>query len=187
MSNEELELGNEWIKDIGEYPPDSPPVAQIFSNDSVNGLIVAEGIPHFVSWDITQPRSKATPDVKWPEPVALTSVRSLRFLTNIRASFVSIDSYDRLLLDENGVLSERQEVVAEYQCQLSEENPCDRLTPDGLVEYHKIPPEVLQHPYIVVYAVWDVPPSLKDGMLTFPEGALSDSVKAHWMFHLINK
>jgi hypothetical protein len=52
------ELNSEWIEGLGEYPPDRPPVAQIVSYDAISGMIVAEGVPHFVSWDISQPRTR---------------------------------------------------------------------------------------------------------------------------------
>ena len=177
----------EWIEGSGEQPPESPPVAQIVSVDPVKGLVVAEGVIQNVNWDITT-KSPVSPDIKWPEPVTLGNERTLRFLTDIPATYLYIDSYDEIHYEPNGDLSEHQEIASEFVCVLSGANPCERITPDGIVEYHKLPQEVLQHQYIVVYGTWDIPNVIKitDGEpeLIYPEGAITHSVTAHWMFRL---
>ncbi len=136
--------------------PEQPPVAQIVSADS-NGEVISVGTPYYVNWDTT--RSLPRPDLPilpWPEPVALGEERFLRFLTGSRTHLVIVTGMDRVDPDTQWPFTDDQPVP--YECTRSDLNPCEQISADGFVEYHKIPPEVLQSPYVSVFAMWEVPP-----------------------------
>lgn len=70
-----------------------------------------------------------------------------------------------------------------YECTRSDRNPCERITSDGFVEFHKIPSEVLLSPYVSVFAMWIVPPKREGDKLV----GGGDSVMSNWTFRLADK
>ena len=168
----------EWMEGLPDPVPEEPPVAQIVSADS-NGEVIAVGIPYYVNWDTS--RNLPSPDLPilpWPEPVVLGKERFLRFLTGSRTHMVIVTGIDRVDPDTYWPIA--GEKAESYECTRSDRNPCERITPDGFVEYHRIPPEVLLSPYVSVFAMWIVPPN-REGDRLIGGG---NSVMSNWTFRL---
>lgn len=174
----------EWKIGLAPPPPEHLPIAQIV-NQSLEGEIIAEGLPYFVQWkrkwevEDLQNDEESFPDA-WPEAVHIEGERKLRFMTDVRTHLVMVAGFDSL--DPDGLPIE-DEQYSSYRCVHSNRNPCSSLSPRGFIEYN-VPQDVLQHRYISVFAMWSIPPKVNDGNIVPPSGR--SFVNANWLFHLAN-
>lgn len=178
----------EWMAGWPDKPPAELPLALIVSQDADREAI-AEGVPYYVQW-FAQDESQSDHDMDlndllsdiMPPPVRLGAERSLRIMTNSRSYLIMVAGFDELSpadetqsdFDESGF----------WECGRSDRNPCERISPEGFLEYH-VPPAVFQHRYMSVFAMWSVPPTIVDDEIIPPEGP--DFVQANWLFHLLDE
>ena len=111
--------------------------------------------------------------------------RTVRFLTSVKPSFFDVSGWNELPIPGKVYTAEEMTAAEIYEYIGSNRNPGERMTHDGYVEYHRIPPEVLSRPYIFVPARWHVPPGLKDGKIV-PED-YGFAPQAHWLFYIADK
>ena len=155
-------------------PPEQPPVVQVVM-DGPSGEMTVDGYSYVVDWNIPpNPQTKpAVEPIKWPDDVVAHSSppRSIRLLTDSRPRFVVVMGYEGPEPPGEDDSNEPLPSI-DYECVRSEIDKCMHITPDGFVELGQIPGQVLQLPYLVVFAEWDVPSS--------------DNLKAYgnWLFNL---
>lgn len=179
----------EWID--GYPPTPAEPPAMLIVSESADGEAAAEGVVYSAQWldrheaqfeeddvDLRDFLSEVT-----PPPVPLGPDRLLRIITGSRTRLIMVAGFDDI----------NQAAGAEYdfdesefwECTRSNANPCERINADGFAEYYRIPPAVLQHRYISVFAMWSVAPTLKDGKIAPSD--LPSSVSANWLFHIADE
>ena len=169
--------------------PKEPPVAQIVGRDESGQESFAHGIMHFTRWPhISSPlaiwnkEDVAPPDM--PDAIGVNE-RTVRLLTSVKPSFLDVSGWNELPIPCKVYTAEEMTAEEIYEYMGSNRNPGERMTQDGYVEYHRIPPEVLSRPYIFVGARWHVPPVLKDGKMV-PED-YGFAPQAHWLFYIADK
>ena len=155
-------------------PPEEPPVVQVVI-DGVAGEITVNGYLHVVDWNIPpRPQIKeAVEPLKWPDDVESHTFppRAIRVLTDSRPRFVVVMGYEG---PEPPGVDDSDDILpsADYECHRSEIDKCMRVTLDGYIQLGEIPQQVLQLPYLVVFAAWDVPSD--DNPIVY----------ANWLFNL---
>ena len=178
----------EWID--GYPPTPAEPPAMLIVGESADGESVAEGAAYYVQW-LERDEAEFDDDIDlrelmaevMPTPTRLGSDRLLRIMTGSRTRLIMVAGFDDL-----NPASEAEYDVDEsefWECTRSNANPCERINADGFAEYHRIPPAVLQHRYISVFAMWSVAPTLKDDKIAPSD--LPNSVSANWLFHLADE
>lgn len=176
----------EWTTGWSDSPPVEPPLVLIVSKDG-DGESVAEGVPYYVQWlvrdaaevdDIVELHDLLA-DIM-PPPARLGPDRSLRIMTGSHTHLIMVAGFDDLSpADETRADFDESEF---WRCEHSEANPCERISPDGFLEYHSIPPAVFRHRYMSVFVMWSNPPTIVDDKIAPPDGP--DFVNANWLFHL---
>ena len=180
----------EWIDG---YPPTpaEPPAMLIVSESADGEEAAAEGVVYSAQWlerdetqfedddvDLRDFLSEVT-----PPPAPLGPDRLLRVMTGSRTHLIMVAGIDDL---SSAADAEYDFDESEFwECTRSNANPCERINADGFAEYHRIPPAVLRHPYISVFAMWSVAPTLKDGKVAPSD--LPSSVSANWLFRLADE
>ena len=165
---------SEWMAGWPDMPPAEPPSVLIVCEDA-DREAVAAGVPYYVQW-LAQDEAQSNHNVElndllsdiMPPPVRLGPERSLRIMTNSRTHLIIVAGFDDLSpadetqsnFDESGF----------WECGRSDRNPCERISPEGFVEYHRIPPAVFQHRYMSVFAMWSTPPTVVDDKVVPPDG-----------------
>ena len=178
----------EWID--GYPPTPAEPPAMLIVSESADGEAVAEGAPYYAQW-LERDEADFYDDVDlqdlladiMPPPAPLGPDRLLRVMTGSRTRLIMVAGFDDLnpAADAEYHFDESEF----WECTRSNTNPCERINADGFAEYHRIPPAVLQHPYISVFAMWSVAPTLKDGKVAPSD--LPSSVSANWLFHIADE
>ena len=179
----------EWLEGWPDNPPAELPSVLIVSQDAT-GEAIAEGVPYYVQW-FDQDESQIDDDVElydllsdiMPPPVLLGSERSLRIMTSSRTQLIIVAGFDDLApaddthsaFDESGF----------WECGRSDENPCERISPEGFLEFHQVPQAVFQHRYVSVFAMWANPPTIVDDKFIPSDGP--NFVQANWVFHLLEE
>ncbi len=151
----------EWLLPMPDPPPSQPPVVQIVSQDN-RGEAVAEGVPYYVHC-LVQDEAQSDHDVElhdlladiMPPSVRLGSERSLRIMTSSRTHLIMVAGFDDLGPDDDK--GANPDKSGFWECTDSH-NPCESVSPEGFLEYPRIPPEVFQHRYMSVFAMWSNPP-----------------------------
>lgn len=181
-SNEDDKPEWDWVKGMPETLTDQPPVAQIVGEGS-RGETVAEGMPYFVTWDPNYDpfETDLPPLPPWPDVVPSGKNRRLRFLTQARTHLIMVASGSQIDTVTNALQGEEPEQY--WECSRSELD-CERVDPEGFIEYYRIPPDVLRNPYISVFAMWSVPPEIVDGKFVEGTGWFA---AANWFFHLADE
>ena len=178
----------EWVD--GYPPTPSEPPAMLIVGESADGEAVAEGTPYYVQW-LERDEAEFDDDVDlrdllvevMPTPTRLGSDRLLRIMTGSRTRLIMVAGFDDLSPTADAEYDFDESEF--WECTRSNANPCERINADGFAEYHRIPPAVLQHRYISVFAMWSVAPTLKDGKIAPSD--LPSSVSANWLFHLADE
>ena len=176
----------EWLD--GYPPTPAEPPAMLIVSESADGEAAAEGVVYSAQWlerdeaqfedddvDLRDFLSEVT-----PPPAPLGPDRLLRVMTGSRTHLIMVAGIDDLSPAADAEYDFDESEF--WECTRSNANPCERINTDGFAEYHRIPPAVLQHPYISVFAMWSVAPTLKNGKITPSD--LPSSVSANWLFHL---
>lgn len=181
----------EWID--GYPPTPAEPPTMLIVSESADGEAAAEGLVYSAQWlerdeaqfefEDDDAELKDLMDEILLPPDSLGPDRLLRVMTGSRTRLIMVAGFDDI----------NQAAGAEYdfdesefwECTRSNANPCERINADGFTEYHRIPPAVLQHPYISVFAMWSVAPTLKDGKIAPSD--LPSSVSANWLFHIADE
>ena len=178
----------EWIN--GYPPTPAEPPAMLIVSESADGEAVAEGAPYYTQW-LERDKAEFDYDVDlqdlladiMPPPAHLGPDRLLRVMTGARTRLIMVAGFDDLSPDSDAEYDFDESEF--WECTRSNANPCERINADGFAEYHRIPPAVLQHPYISVFAMWSVAPTLKDGKVAPSD--LPSSVSANWLFHIADE
>lgn len=178
----------EWVD--GYPPTPAEPPAMLIVGESAAGEAVAEGAPYYVQW-LERDDAEFDEDVDlrdlvaevMPTPTRLGSDRLLRIMTGSRTRLIMVAGFDDLSPAADAEYDFDESEF--WECTRSNANPCERINADGFAEYHLIPPAVLQHRYISVFAMWSVAPTLKDGKVVASD--LPSSVSANWLFHLTDE
>ena len=180
----------EWING---YPPTpaEPPAMLIVSESADGEEAAAEGLVYSAQWlerddaqfedddvDLRDFLSEVT-----PPPASLGPDRLLRVMTGSRTHLIMVAGIDDLSPAADAEYDFDESEF--WECTRSNANPCERINADGFAEYHRIPPAVLQHPYISVFAMWSVAPTLKDRKVAPSD--LPSSVSANWLFHIADE
>ena len=175
----------EWIN--GYPPTPAEPPAMLIVSESADGEAVAEGAPYYAQWlERDETQFDDEPELQdlladiMPPPAPLGPDRLLRVMTGSRTRLIMVAGFDDLSPDSDAEYDFDESEF--WECTRSNANPCERINADGFAEYHRIPPAVLQHPYISVFAMWSVAPTLKDGKIAPSD--LPSSVSANWLFHI---
>ena len=179
----------EWID--GYPPTPAEPPAMLIVSESADGEAVAEGVVYSAQWlerdeaqfedddvDLRDFLSEVT-----PPPAPLGPDRLLRVMTGSRTHLIMVAGIDDLSPAADAEYDFDESEF--WECTRSNANPCERINSDGFAEYHRIPPAVLQHRYISVFAMWSVAPTLKDGKIE--QSDLPSSVSANWLFHIADE
>ena len=176
----------EWIDG---YPPTpaEPPAMLIVSESADGEAAAAEGVPYYAQWlERDDAQIDDEPELQdlladiMPPPAPLGPDRLLRVMTGSRTRLIMVAGFDDLSPDSDAEYDFDESEF--WECTRSNANPCERINADGFAEYHRIPPAVLQHRYISVFAMWSVAPTLKDGKVASSD--LPSSVSANWLFHI---
>lgn len=180
----------EWIDG---YPPTpaEPPAMLIVSESADGEEAAAEGVVYSAQWlerdetqfedddvDLRDFLSEVT-----PPPAPLGPDRLLRVMTGSRTHLIMVAGIDDLSPAADAEYDFDESEF--WECTRSNANPCERINADGFAEYYRIPPAVLQHRYISVFAMWSVAPTLKDGKVALSD--LPSSVSANWLFHIADE
>ena len=179
----------EWIN--GYPPTPAEPPAMLIVSESADGEAAAEGVVYSAQWLERDDAQFEDDDVDlqdlladiMPPPAPLGPDRLLRVMTGSRTRLIMVAGFDDLNPDSDAEYDFDESEF--WECTRSNANPCERINADGFAEYHRIPPAVLQHRYISVFAMWSVAPTLKDGKVTPSD--LPSSVSANWLFHLADE
>lgn len=179
----------EWID--GYPPTPAEPPAMLIVSESADGESAAEGVVYSVQWlerdetqfedddvDLRDFLSEVT-----PPPAPLGPDRLLIVMTGSRTHLIMVAGIDDLSPAADAEYDFDESEF--WECTRSNANPCERINSDGFAEYHRIPPAVLQHRYISVFAMWSVAPTLKDGKIAPSD--LPSSVSANWLFHIADE
>lgn len=170
-------------------PPKEPPSVVIVSKNEDRGAVV-EGVPYYVQW-LARDEAQQDLDVElnellseiMPPPVRLPPIRSLRIMTTSRTHLIMVAGFD-----DSSPADEAQTDFDEsgfWECGRSDKNPCERISAEGFIEYHRIPPAVFRHRYMSVFAMWSNPPTIVGDKIVPPDGP--DFVHANWFFHLADE
>lgn len=179
----------EWIDG---YPPTpaEPPAMLIVSESADGEAAAAEGVPYYAQWlERDDAQIDDEPELQdlladiMPPPAPLGPDRLLRVMTGSRTRLIMVAGFDDLSPDSDAEYDFDESEF--WECTRSNANPCERINADGFAEYHRIPPAVLQHRYISVFAMWSVAPTLKDGKVASSD--LPSSVSANWLFHIADE
>ena len=178
----------EWVD--GYPPTPAEPPAMLIVSESADGEAAVEGAPYYVQW-FERDEAEFDEDVDlrdlvaevMPTPTRLGSDRLLRVMTGSRTHLIMVAGFDDLSPAADAEYDFDE--LEFWECTRSNANPCERINADGFAEYHRIPPAVLQHRYISVFAMWSVAPTLKDGKIVASD--LPSSVSANWLFHLADE
>lgn len=179
----------EWID--GYPPTPAEPPAMLIVSESADGEAAAEGVVYSAQWLERDDAQFEDDDVDLrdflsevaPPPAPLGPDRLLRVMTGSRTRLIMVAGIDDLSPAADAEYDFDESEF--WECTRSNANPCERINADGFAEYHRIPPAVLQHRYISVFAMWSVAPTLKDGKIA-PSDLLS-SVSANWLFHIADE
>jgi len=179
----------EWID--GYPPTPAEPPTMLIVSESADGEAAAEGVVYSAQWlerdeaqfedddvDLRDFLSEVT-----PPPAPLGPDRLIRIMTGSRTRLIMVAGFDDLSPDSDAEYDFDESEF--WECTRSNANPCERINADGFAEYHRIPPAVLQHRYISVFAMWSVAPTLKDGKVAPSD--LPSSVYANWIFHIADE
>ena len=182
--------GNEQEVLIGwpDPPPSMPPVAQLVGVDATGTETFVEGAIFFTTWPFVQnpPEDWAVEYPVMPDtPAAIgANHRTIRLLTDVPPLNFTVIGWDEIIPGKV-YSAEESAALDSYMYSKSHRNPGERVSPEGFVEYHKIPHEVMQHPYIEVIARWSTPPRNENGKLV--EVEYDQSPQASWMFYITNE
>ena len=179
----------EVLKGWPDPPSKEPPVAQIVGIDETGHESFAQGIIHNTAWpyiddppDIWDEENPPIPDT--PDAIGVNR-RTVRLLTSVKPEFLTISGWNEPPIPDKVYTAEEMTAVETYEYKRSKRNPGERMTSDGYVEFHKIPPQILSRPYIFVNAIWSVPPDVVDGKIV--EGSYVRAPNAHWLFYIAHK
>ena len=162
-------------------PPRELPKAQIVSSGSVSSVV--EGAVLSAKWNFVSSIPALVGDVPnpyiWPDATVIDSSNSVvRFLTDVKPSLVFIEGYPGLNPDGSGIPIgaeiDRSGHYVEYECALGQIDLCMREGADGFVELHRIPKDILDNPYLLVFAKWGI----------FPDDDPDGQALANWVFHI---
>ena len=179
----------EWID--GYPPTPAEPPAMLIVSESADGEAVAEGLVYSAQWLERDDSQFEDDDVDLRDflsevtlpPAPLGPDRLLRVMTGSRTHLIMVAGIDDLSPAADAEYDFDESEF--WECTRSNSNPCERINADGFAEYHRIPPAVLQHRYISVFAMWSVAPTLKDGKIAPSD--LPSSVSANWLFHIADE
>ena len=182
--------GNEQEVLIGwpDPPPSMPPVVQLVGVDATGAETFVEGTIFFTTWPFVQnpPESWLLEYPVMPDTPTVIGAnhRTIRLLTDALPLHFSVIGWDEIVPGK--VYSEEESAALDsYVYSKSHRNPGERVSPEGFVEYHNIPNEVMQHPYIEVIARWSTPPRNENGKLV--EVEYDQFPQASWMFYITNE
>ena len=182
--------GNEQEVLIGWIapPPSMPPVAQLVGVDATGAETFIEGTIFFTTWTFIQNPPESW-DVEYPTmpktPAAIgENHRTIRLLTDVPPLNFTVIGWDEIVPGKV-YSAEESAAIDSYDYTKSHRNPGERVSPEGFVEYYKIPIEVMQHPYIEVIARWSTPPRNENGKLV--EVEYDQFPQASWMFYITNE
>ena len=162
-------------------PPRELPKAQIVSSGSV--ISVVEGAVLSAKWNFDSSIPALVGDVPnpyiWPEATVIDSSNSVvRFLTDVEPGLVFVEGYPGLNPDGSGIPIgaeiDRSGHYVEYECALGQIDTCMRESADGFVELHRIPTDILDNPYLLVFARWSI----------FHDDDPDGQAHANWVFHI---
>ena len=178
----------EWID--GYPPTPAEPPAMLIVSESADGEAAAEGVVYSAQWlERDDSQIDDEPELQdlladiMPPPAPLGPDRLLRVMTGSRTRLIMVAGFDDLSPDSDAEYDFDESEF--WECTRSNANPCERINADGFAEYYRIPPAVLQHRYISVFAMWSVAPTLKDGKVAPSD--LPSSVSANWLFHIADE
>jgi len=163
-------------------PPRELPKAQIVSGGSVSAVVDGDLLSaewDFISATPTLVAGREPPFI-WPEATVIDSSNSVvRFLTDVKPGLVFVEGYPGLNPDGSGIpIGAEVDGVgpyAEYECALGQIDPCMREGADSFVELHRIPNDILDLPYLFVFAKWSI----------FPDDDPDGQALANWVFHVV--
>lgn len=162
-------------------PPRELPKAQIVSSGSVSSVV--EGAVLSAKWNFDSSIPALVGDVPnpyiWPEATVIDSSNSVvRFLTDVEPGLVFVEGYPGLNPDGSGIPIgaevDRSGHYVEYECALGQIDPCMQESADGFVELHRIPKDILDNPYLLVFARWSI----------FHYDDPDGQAHANWVFHV---
>ena len=177
----------EWID--GYPPTPAEPPAMLIVSESADGEAAAEGVVYSAQWFERDEAQFEDDDVDLRDflsevtPAPLGPDRLLRVMTGSRTHLIMVAGIDDLSPAADAEYDFDESEF--WECTRSNANPCERINADGFAEYYRIPPAVLQHRYISVFAMWSVAPTLKDGKVAPSD--LPSSVSANWLFHIADE
>ena len=162
-------------------PPRDLPKAQIVSRGSVSAVVDGDLVSaewDFISATPTLVAGREPPFI-WPEATVIDSSNSVvRFLTDVKPGLVFVEGYPGLNPDGSGIPIgadiDRSGHYVEYECALGQIDPCMQESADGFVELHRIPTDILDNPYLLVFAKWSI----------FPDDDPDGQALANWVFHV---
>lgn len=162
-------------------PPRDLPKAQIVSRGSVSAVVDGDLVSaewDFISATPTLVAGREPPFI-WPEATVIDSSNSVvRFLTDVKPGLVFVEGYPGLNPDGSGIPIgadiDRSGHYVEYECALGQIDPCMREGADGFVELHRIPKDILDNPYLLVFAKWSI----------FYDDDPDGQALANWVFHV---
>ena len=171
---------NQWWEPEGTYvrvydpPPMEPPTVRIFVEVDPDGRF-ADGVRYTADWlhrDNRLTQRPVTP-MPWPEPTQGKAC-SIRMLTDFRPFSVAVIGYDEI--DPVSGEPPTADVDTRYECTRFGPESCTYPHPDGYVEIVGVPQEILDQPYVIVFAIW---PTAFTARIHPDEATLS----ASWLFH----
>lgn len=176
---------------IDGYPPTpAEPPTMLIVSESAGGEAIAEGVAYSAQW-LERDDMQLDDDVDlrdllaevMPTPTRLGPDRLIRIMTGSRTHLIMVAGFDDISPAADAEYDFDESEF--WECTRSNANPCERINADGFTEYHRIPPAVLQHRYISVFAMWSVAPTMKGGKIAPSD--LPNSVSGNWLFHLADE
>lgn len=153
------DANEQWREPEGAFveipdPLMEPPTVRIYMENSDDARFV-DGERYTADWIHKYNRLTQRPaaPIPWPEPVS-GKPRSIRILTDFRpfeAAVIGYDSVDAASGEPAGA-----EAGARYECGRFGPESCVYPHPDGHVEIVGVPSEILEMPYLIVFAIWPI-------------------------------
>lgn len=150
----------QWWEPKGAFVrvPDSPlmepPTVRIFVETNPDGRF-ADGMRYTADWIHKDNRLTQRPviPVPWPERTQGKAC-SIRILTDFRPFSVVVIGYDEI--DPVSGEPPTADVDTRYECTRFGPESCTYPHPDGYVEIVGVPQDILDQPYVIVFAIWPI-------------------------------
>ena len=175
-------LSSAYIKGEGEPTLFEPPTVQMVLEDGAGERYV-DGAIYFADWITKRRRITVEPvePAPWPDPSPGPPCH-FRVLADVLPNWVSVSGTPADAIDPETGVPPDETAVVRYECGRFGDRPCVHLNEDGFVELRPIPADLLDLPYIAVWASWSVALEDRDDSPDAPASAY-----ATWLFRFAER